>query len=98
MGQLGFFDADKRLSAKAIRLRLISPVVPFESFRAEIEAAVLTPANETNCNADRKLIDVIVMFRMLVAAIVLQSIRRTGRVSSKRMPVVRAVSAARHRG
>jgi IS5 family transposase len=41
-------------------------VVPFESFRAEIEAAVLTPANEKKSNAGRKPIDVIVMFRMLV--------------------------------
>jgi transposase, IS5 family len=41
-------------------------VVPFESFRAEIEAATLTPASEKKSNAGRKPIDVIVMFRMLV--------------------------------
>jgi hypothetical protein len=49
MGQLGFFDADKRLaaiSAKGDPLEMIDRVVPFESFRAEIEAAVLTPADE----------------------------------------------------
>jgi IS5 family transposase len=45
---------------------MIARVVPFESFRAEIEAAVLTPANEKKSNAGRKPIDVIVMFRMLV--------------------------------
>jgi hypothetical protein len=69
MGQLGFFDADKRLaaiSAKGDPLEMIDRVVPFESFRAEIEAAVVTPADEKRSNAGRKRIDVIVMFRMLV--------------------------------
>src|SRR6267142_135188 len=69
MGQFGFFDADKRLaviSAKGDPLEMIDRVVPFESFRAEIEAATLTPASEKKSNAGRKPIDVIVMFRMLV--------------------------------
>ena len=69
MGQFGFFDAEKRLaaiSAKGDPLEMIALVVPFESFRAEIEAAVLTPAHEKKSNAGRKPIDVIVMFRMLV--------------------------------
>src|SRR5260370_286973 len=49
MGQFGFFDADKRLaviSAKGDPLEMIDRVVPFESFRAEIEAATLKPAEE----------------------------------------------------
>jgi hypothetical protein len=49
MGQFSFFDADKRLAAistKGDPLEMIDRVVPFESFRAEIEAVVLTPANE----------------------------------------------------
>jgi transposase, IS5 family len=69
MGQFGFFDADKRLagiSAKGDPLEMIDRVVPFESFRAEIEAATLTPASEKKSNAGRKPIDVVVMFRMLV--------------------------------
>src|SRR6478736_6228192 len=69
MGQFGFFDADKRLaviSAKGDPLEMIDRVVPFESFRAEIEAATLTPVSEKKSNAGRKPIDVIVMFRMLV--------------------------------
>jgi transposase, IS5 family len=69
MGQFSFFDADKRLaviSAKGDPLEMIDRVVPFESFRAEIEAAVLTPAKEKKSTAGRKPIDVIVMFRMLV--------------------------------
>ena len=69
MGQLGFFDADKRLaaiSAKGDPLEMIDRVVPFESFRAEIEAVVLTPAEDKKSSAGRKPIDVIVMFRMLV--------------------------------
>src|SRR5450756_1384281 len=69
MGQFGFFDADERLaviSAKGDPLEMIDRVVPFEGFRAEIEAATLTPASEKKSNAGRKPVDVIVMFRMLV--------------------------------
>jgi hypothetical protein len=69
MGQLGFFDADRRLAAitaKGDPLEMIARVVPFESFRAEIEAAVLTPVSEKKSTAGRKPIDVMVMFRMLV--------------------------------
>jgi transposase, IS5 family len=69
MGQFGFFDADKRLaaiSAKGDPLEMINRVVPFESFRAEIEAAILTPAAEKKSTAGRKPIDVLVVFRMLV--------------------------------
>ena len=43
MGQLGFFDADKRLEALSARghpLEAIDHLVPWESFRAEIEAVV----------------------------------------------------------
>ena len=46
MGQLGFFDADKRLQAcqrVAIRSKPSIISCPWESFRAEIEAVVLTP-------------------------------------------------------
>jgi hypothetical protein len=66
---------------------MIAGVVPFESFRAEIEAAVLTPASGEKRPAGRKPIDVMVMFRMLV----LQSVGRTGRVSSARRDFVHAV-------
>jgi hypothetical protein len=53
MGQLGFFDAAKRLaaiSAKGDPLEMIDRVVPFESFRAEIEAVVLTPVEDKKSN------------------------------------------------
>ena len=43
MGQPGFFDLDKRveaLSAKGDPLETLKAVVPFESFRDEIEAVV----------------------------------------------------------
>jgi hypothetical protein len=42
MGQLGFFDADKRLealSAKGDPLEAIDRLVPWESFRAEVEGS-----------------------------------------------------------
>ena len=78
MGQLGFFDADKRLaaiSAKGDPLEMIDRVVPFESFRAEIEAVVLTPAKDKKSNAGRKPTDV---SSDAGAAIALQSFRRAG--------------------
>jgi hypothetical protein len=58
MGQLGFFDADKRLEALSARgdpLEAIDHLVPWESFRAEIEAVVLTPDELTEavrCHPD----------------------------------------------
>ena len=69
MGQLGFFDADKRLtalSAKGDPLEAIDRLVPWESFRGDIEAAVLTPETERKSTAGRKPIDAIVLFRMLI--------------------------------
>jgi len=69
MSQLGFFDAEKRLaalSAKGDPLEAIDRLVPWESFRADIEAVVLTPEDRKKSCAGRKPIDAIVMFRMLV--------------------------------
>ena len=69
MGQLGFFDAEKRLaavSAKGDPLEAIDRLVPWESFRADIEAVVLTPDEIRKNSAGRKPVDAIVMFRMLV--------------------------------
>jgi transposase, IS5 family len=69
MGQLGFFDAEKRLaalSAKGDPLEAIDRLVPWESFRADIEAVVLTPDETRKSSAGRKPVDAIVMFRMLV--------------------------------
>ena len=69
MGQLGFFDADKRLaalSAKGDPLEAIDCLVPWESFRAEIEAVVLTPDELRKSSAGRKPFDAVLMFRMLV--------------------------------
>jgi transposase, IS5 family len=69
MGQLGFFDADKRLaalSAKGDPLEAIDRLMPWENFRADIEAVVLTPDEMRKSSAGRKPVDAIVMFRMLV--------------------------------
>ena len=69
MGQLSFFDADKRLSALSAKgdpLEAIDRLVPWESFRGDIEAAVLTPEAERKSTAGRKPIDAIVLFRMLI--------------------------------
>src|SRR6478672_4937018 len=69
MRHLGFFDADKRLQALSARgdpLEAIDHPVPWESFRAEIEAVVLTPDELKKSSAGRKPFDAILMFRMLV--------------------------------
>jgi IS5 family transposase len=69
MGQLGFFDAEKRLaalSAKGDPLEAIDRLVPWERFRADIEAVVLTPDEMKKSGAGRKPVDAIVMLRMLV--------------------------------
>ena len=69
MGQFGLFDADKRLaalSAKGDPLEAIDRLVPWESFRVDIEAVVLTPDEMRKSSAGRKPLDAIVMFRMLV--------------------------------
>src|SRR5256885_2921852 len=68
MGQLGFFDAEERLaalSAKGDPLEAIDRLIPWESFRADIEAVVLTPDAIRENSAGRKPVDAIVMFRML---------------------------------
>ena len=69
MGQPGFFDADKRLAAlskKGDPLETIAALVPWESFRAGIEAVVLTPEEAKRSRAGRKPFDAILMFRMLI--------------------------------
>ena len=68
MGQFWIVRLDRRLAAitaKGDPLEMIARVVPFESFRAEIEAAVLRPVSEKS-TAGRKPIDVMVMFRIPV--------------------------------
>src|SRR3981189_3906259 len=69
MGQFGLFDAEKglaALSAKGDPLEAIDRLVPWENFRADIEAVVLTPDEMRKSSAGRKPLDAIVMFRMLV--------------------------------
>jgi IS5 family transposase len=69
MGQLGFFDAERRLAAlseKGDPLETIASLVAWESFRADIEAVVLTPEEAKKSKAGRKPFDAILMFRMLI--------------------------------
>jgi IS5 family transposase len=69
MGQFGFFDAERRLAAlseKGDPLEAIAALVPWESFRADIEAVVLTPEEAKKSKAGRKPLDALVLFRMLV--------------------------------
>src|SRR3990170_3303656 len=69
MGQIGFHDLDKRLeaiSAKGDPLELIRATVPWESFRAEIEAVTRSRPEERKSPAGRKPYDAILMFKILV--------------------------------
>src|ERR1700748_1057465 len=69
MSQFGFFDAERRLSglsAKGDPLVAISGLVPWETFRSDIEAVVLTAVGSKKSPAGRKPIDALVLFRMLV--------------------------------
>ena len=69
MGQMGFYDLDKRLeaiSAKGDPLELIKATVPWESFRAEIEAVTRAKPEERKSTAGRKPYDAILMFKILV--------------------------------
>ena len=69
MSQMGFFDADKRLSMLSLKgdpLEAISKLVPWEMFRADIESVVLTAEESRKSKAGRKPIDALVLLRMLV--------------------------------
>jgi IS5 family transposase len=69
MGQMGFYDLDKRLeaiSAKGDPLELIKLTVPWESFRAEIEVVTRRKPEERKSTAGRKPYDAILMFKVLV--------------------------------
>jgi transposase len=69
VGQLGFYDLDKRLkalSAKGDPLEALNALVPFESFRAEIEAVVRLAPEARKSNAGRKPFDAVLMFKVLV--------------------------------
>src|SRR4249919_310888 len=54
------------LSAKGDPLEAIDRLVPWESFRTDIEAVVLTPDDARKSSAGRKPLDALLMFRMLV--------------------------------
>jgi IS5 family transposase len=69
MAQLSFLDAANRLAALSKQgdpLEAIARLVPWEEFRAEIEAVVLTADGDKKSSAGRKPIDALIMFRMLV--------------------------------
>ena len=60
------FRYGETVVAKGDPLEAIDRLVPWESFRADIETVVLTPDEMKKSSAGRKPVDAIVMFRMLV--------------------------------
>ena len=69
MGQPGLFDLERRLdalSAKGDPLETIKRTVPWEAFRADIEAVTETKPEERKSSAGRKPYDAILKFKILV--------------------------------
>ena len=69
MGQPGFFDVERRLesiSAKGDPLETIKTTVPWETFRADIEAVTETKPEDRKSNAGRKPYDAILKFKIVV--------------------------------
>src|SRR5262249_53902198 len=65
-GEILIDERLEALSARGDPLEAIDHLVPWESFRADIEAVVLTPDELKKSSAGRKPFDAILMFRMLV--------------------------------
>src|SRR5215510_7801021 len=97
MGPLGFFDADGSVVSEGDPLGAIDRLVPWDSFRAEIEAVVLTPDELKKSSGGRKPFDAILMFRMLVLQ-ALNNVGRAGGMSGARPAVILALSGAGDRG
>ena len=57
---------ERREQGRGSALEAISALVPWESFRADIEAVALTPEAEKKSRAGRKPFDALLMFRMLI--------------------------------
>ena len=71
MGQAGLFDVDRRLeaiSAKGDPLETIKATVPWEQFRAPIDAVTATKPEEKTSNAGRPGYDTLLKFKMVVLA------------------------------
>src|SRR5260221_2172428 len=69
MGQKGFFDVERRLeaiSAKGDPLEMIKKIVPWEDFRADVEAVTETKPEERKSNAGRKPYDTILKLKIVV--------------------------------
>ena len=69
MGQKSFFDFERRLeaiSAKGDPLETIKKIVPWEDFRADIEAVTETKPEQRKSNAGRKPYDTILKFKIMV--------------------------------
>jgi IS5 family transposase len=81
MGQLGFFDLNRRyesLTEKNDPLVAIAAMVPFESFRPKLIKGELRRSEaERRNSAGRKPWDEVVIFKAGVAG-ALQSLRRSG--------------------
>lgn len=69
MGQMGFYDLANRyvgLDAKADPLVKLNAVVPWDDFRARLDAVWRRPPEERKSKAGRKPWDTVVMFKAIV--------------------------------
>src|SRR4030088_803394 len=100
MGQLGFFDLIRRyesLDEKNDPLVAIAAMVPFESFRSKLKAALIKGELRTSdatrkSLAGRKPWDEVMILKALLLQALLQSLRRSGGIPASRSPLVHAVS------
>src|SRR5258705_4330389 len=98
MGQKGFFDVERRLeaiSALGDPLETIKKIVPWEDFRADIEAVTETKPEERKSNAGRKPYDTILKFKIAPLHSITSSARASsdgGTVSPSALAVIRLMT------
>jgi hypothetical protein len=81
----------KAISAKGDPLEALNAIVPFESFRAEIEAVVRLAPEERKSNAGRKPFGAVLMFKVLVLQ-ALYNLADEHVIPDPRSPLVHALS------
>ena len=97
-GQMGFFDIANRyagLDAKNDPLARIDAVVPWENFRARLEAIWRKPAEERKSPAGRKPWDAVAMFKAIVLCELYNLSDDQVGVPASRPPLVHAVRRIR---
>jgi hypothetical protein len=93
VGQLGY-DLDSRLKALSVKgdPQALEALVPFESFRTEIEVVVRLAPEERKSNAGRKAFGAVMMFKILVLQTLYNLADEQVEYQIRRLAVVHALS------